>query len=166
MLPITPREWKMVGISSDMDAFRLMKYLYGFNQPTFIEEPYENCMHTLAPSTLTHIAEKFLQLAATNNTDGGHHNPFRVLETSFHLQKIHVFSEYHFSYSPKPKMECRIETAFEFYTNKVGGNFFVGPILTAQNWGKPTNIRISDPKYNILYSKYIFWEDIFILVEY
>ena len=156
----------MVGISSDMDAFRLMKYLYGFNQPTFIEEPYENCMHTLAPSTLTHIAEKFLQLAATNNTDGGHHNPFRVLKTSFHLQKIHVFSEYHFSYSPKPKMECRIETAFEFYTNKVGGNFFVGPILTAQNWGKPTNIRISDLKYNILYSKYIFEEDIFILVEY
>jgi hypothetical protein len=105
-LPITPREWRLVGISSDMDAYRLMKYLYGFqlnshsfssqtcfqlNSLEFMKEPYENCMHVLAPSTLKHIAEKFLQLAATNNTDGGHHNPFNMLKHIIHVHEKNMF---------------------------------------------------------------------------
>ena len=36
--------------------------------------PHDHCMEILKPSTLMHIGEKLLQLAATNNTDGGHLN--------------------------------------------------------------------------------------------
>ena len=35
---------------------------------------HTNCSEILKPSTLIHIAEKLLQLAATNCTDGGSFN--------------------------------------------------------------------------------------------
>ena len=46
-----------------------------------------------------------------------------------------IIWEYLVSECSLSKIECRIRTAFEFYINKVGGNFFVRPILTAQNEG-------------------------------
>ena len=79
MLPVTPVEWRKVGIDSDLKAFHLMKYLYGIknindNNDLCLNIPHDNCIELMAPSTLMKIGEKFLQLAATNCTDGGHYN--------------------------------------------------------------------------------------------
>lgn len=35
---------------------------------------HEHCVDVLKPSTFLHIAEKLLQMAATNCSDGGHYN--------------------------------------------------------------------------------------------
>ena len=49
-LPITPKEWRLVGISSDMDAYRLMKYIYGF-QLNLIFEFHEGTVRELYACT-------------------------------------------------------------------------------------------------------------------
>ena len=41
---------------------------------------HKHCVELLKPSTLIHIAEKFLQLAATNCTDAGHSNTLLILQ--------------------------------------------------------------------------------------
>ena len=72
----------MVGISKDLDAFRLMEYLYGPpKQPVKRYGPHAHCMDgvVLKPSTLIHVAEKFLQMAATNCVDAGHFNTHLVI---------------------------------------------------------------------------------------
>ena len=64
--------WKnRVGITKDVHAFRLMKYLY-----RAMRSRHEHC-NEMQPSNLLKISDRLLQLAATNNTDGSHHNTHR-----------------------------------------------------------------------------------------
>ena len=73
IIPVTPAEWKRVGIDSDMRAFNLVKYLYKKKTEGFVFL-HSHCDKILKPSTLMHIGEKLLQLAATNCNDGGSFN--------------------------------------------------------------------------------------------
>lgn len=43
-------------------------------QSLLLNVSHDNCIELMAPSTLMKVGEKFLQLAATNCTDGGHFN--------------------------------------------------------------------------------------------
>ena len=61
-IPVTRREWVRVGLDSDIRAYNLLSYLL------------QNCLDVLRPSTFVHIAEKYLQLAATNQHDGDSYN--------------------------------------------------------------------------------------------
>ena len=72
IIPVTPAEWKQVGIDSDMRAFNLVNYLYKNRKDCVFL--HSHCDKILKPSTLMHIGEKLLQLAATNCTDGGSFN--------------------------------------------------------------------------------------------
>ena len=50
------------------------EYFVNDNNDLCLNIPHDNCIELMAPSTLMKIGEKFLQLAATNCTDGGHYN--------------------------------------------------------------------------------------------
>ena len=94
LIPVTPAEWRMVGLDSDVRAYNLLNYCYRssttnlvHNQLTVLQNqtlpPFKNKKQTLLlqnlmdvfkPSTMQHLAEKYIQLAASNQQGGGSFN--------------------------------------------------------------------------------------------
>ena len=73
----------MLSVIEWLESVRIWMHFASWNiftdppkQPVKRYGPHAHCMDgvVLKPSTLIHVAEKFLQMAATNNSSAGHSN--------------------------------------------------------------------------------------------